>query len=171
MGEAVEFGSEVEVADEMRRAGDEEEQVFKEAAECAEEVDGLFLAVGAAAIGFRGVEEGGVVGLPPRGRRPIREVAEGGSEQNEGILAAQEVDAKVDVEGAADSAFGEAGGEGAIGRLELGAAQGEQGFKVGGGECAKAVKDGAGTDGGQQLLRVFSEEDERGVRRRLFEDL
>ena len=47
---------------------------------------------------------------------------------------------------------------------------GEQGFEVGGGDGAEAVKDGAGADGGQQFLGVLGEQDERGVLGRLFED-
>ncbi len=63
LGEAVEFGGEVEVADEGGGSGDDEEQIFNEAAEGAEEVDGFLLAVGAGAVGFGGVEELGIVGF------------------------------------------------------------------------------------------------------------
>ena len=81
--QAVEFGGEVEVADELRRAGVDEEQVFKQAAQGAKEIDGLFLAVGAGAVAFSGVEELGIVGI-----------AEGGAQQDEGILAAGQVDGR-----------------------------------------------------------------------------
>ena len=57
LGEVVEFGGEVEVADEGGGSGDDEEEIFNEAAEGAEEVDGFQLAVGAGAVGFGGVEE------------------------------------------------------------------------------------------------------------------
>ena len=149
----------VEVADEVGGAGDDEEQVFEQAAEGAEEVDGFLLAVGAGAVGFGGVEELGVVGI-----------AEGGAEEDEGVVAAGEVDGEVDGEGAADGSFGEAGGEGAVVGLELGAALGEEGLELGGGDGAEAVNDGAGADGGEQLLGVFGEQDEGGVVGRLFED-
>jgi len=53
-----EFGSEVEVADERRCSGDDEQEVFDEAGESAKEVDGLLLTISAGAIGFGSVEEG-----------------------------------------------------------------------------------------------------------------
>ena len=85
LGEAVEVGGEIEVADEGGRAGDDEQQIFNEAAESAEQVDGLLLAVGAGAIAFSGVEELGVVGLP-----------ECGAEEDERVLAAGEVGGEIE---------------------------------------------------------------------------
>jgi hypothetical protein len=43
--------------------------------------------------------------------------AEGCAEEDEGVLAGGEINAEVYCEGASDSAFGKAGGEGAVGRL------------------------------------------------------
>ena len=56
LGEAVEFRGEVDVADKLRRAGEDQKQVFEEAPRGAEEVDGFFLAVGAGAVAFCGME-------------------------------------------------------------------------------------------------------------------
>ena len=62
-GEAVELGAEVGVADEFGGAGVEEEQVFEEEREGAEEGGGFLLAFGSGAVGFGHLEEGGVVGF------------------------------------------------------------------------------------------------------------
>ena len=108
----VELGGEIEIADQRRRAGHDEQQIFNEAAESAEEVDGLLLAVGAGAVGLGGMEE----------LRNSPGPAERGAEKDEGILAAGEVGGEIDGEGAADGAFGEPGSKGAVMGLELGAA-------------------------------------------------
>ena len=92
-------------------------------------------------------------------------------EEDKRILAAGEVDAEVELEGAADGTFGETCGEGAVFRFELGSAVGEQRLDLGYRQCSEPVEDGAGADGGQKLLRVLGEQDEREVFGRLFEDL
>ena len=81
------------------------------------------------------------------------------------------ISAEIEGERAAHGSFGEAGGQCAVLRLELGTALGEQRFEVRGGMRAQAVNDGAGADGGQQFLGVLGEQDEGGVLGRLFEDL
>ncbi len=151
---ASDFGFDVEIADELRRAGDDEEQVFDEAAEGAEQVDGLLLAVGSGAVALCGVEE----------RRVIR-LAESGAQQDERVLAAGEVNVEVEVERAAYGSFGEARGESAVSGFEQRATPGEQGFKIGRRDSSEAVNDGAGADGGQKLLWIFGEQDERCMRR------
>ena len=103
LGEAVKVGGEIEVADEGGSSCNDEEKVFNEAAEGTEEFDGLLLAVGAGAIALSGMEELGVVGFP-----------QGCAEQDQRVLAAGEVGAQVDGEGAADGSFREAGSEGAV---------------------------------------------------------
>jgi len=157
--EAGKFGFDVQVADKAWRSGDDEEQVFNEAAEGAEEAEGFLRSVGAGAVLLGGLEKGREIWLPKRG-----------AEQEDGVLTAGEVGRQVEGEGAADGAFREAGGESAVLRFQLGTAKGEEGFEVRGGEGAEAMHDGAGADGGEQLLGVFGEEDERGVLRRLFKD-
>ena len=47
--------------------------------------------------------------------------------------------------------------------LELGTALGEQGLDFRGGKRAEAMDDGAGADGGQQLPRIFGEQDDSDV--------
>ena len=47
----------------------------------------------------------------------------------------------------------------------------EQAFEFGGRQRAEAMNHGAGTDGWQKLLRIFSQQDQRGVVGRLFEKL
>jgi hypothetical protein len=51
----------------VRSPGDDEQQVFNQAAEGAEQVEGLLLAVGAGAIAFRGVKELRIIRFPQRG--------------------------------------------------------------------------------------------------------
>ena len=60
-GEAVKLGAEVGVAQEFGRAGVEQEKVFEEKCEGAEQGSSLGLAVGPGAVGFGHFEEGGVV--------------------------------------------------------------------------------------------------------------
>jgi hypothetical protein len=103
-GHALKLGGHVEVADELRGAGGDEKQIFDEAAEGAEEIDGFLLTVCAAAVGFRGVEELGVVRFP-----------QCAVEDDEGVLAAGDKGIEIEGEGAADGAFGEAGDQGAVG--------------------------------------------------------
>jgi hypothetical protein len=62
-GEAVELGAEVDVAQELGGAGVEEEEVFEQQREGAEERGGLLLAVGSGAVGLGHLEERGVVGV------------------------------------------------------------------------------------------------------------
>lgn len=159
LGEGGQLRGQVKVTDELRGAGDDEEQVFKQTAQGAKQADGFFLAVGAEAVALGGVEKLRVVWL-----------AECRAEQDEGVLSAGEVSGEIDGEGVPDGSFGEACGEGAIGRLEFRTALGEQRFDFSAGERAEAMNDGAGADGGEHFLRVFSEQDEGSVLRGLFED-
>ncbi len=62
-GEAVELGAEVGVAEEIGGAGVEQEKVFEEKRESAEQGSGFGLAVGPGAVGLGHLEEGGVVGF------------------------------------------------------------------------------------------------------------
>lgn len=156
--EAGEFGVQIEVADERRGSGHDEQQVLNEAAEGAEQVEGLLLAVGAAAVGVRGAEEAGEIRFPQR-------VAD----EQQSILAAGEVDAEVEGDGAADGALSEASGQGAVAGVQLWPALGEDGFNLRRGQGAEAGDDGAGANGGQQLQRILSEDDERGVLGRFLE--
>ena len=58
------------------RAGYDQQQVLDQAAESAEQVDGLLLAVGSGAVTFSGVEELRIIRL-----------AKGGVKQNQRVLA------------------------------------------------------------------------------------
>jgi hypothetical protein len=60
-GQAVELGAEVGVADEFGRAAVEQEKVFEQEREGAQQGEGLGLAVGPGAVGLGALEEGGVV--------------------------------------------------------------------------------------------------------------
>ena len=62
-GEAFELGAEVDVAEEFGGPGVEQEEVFEQQREGAEERGGFLLAVGSGAVGFGHFEEGGVVGV------------------------------------------------------------------------------------------------------------
>ena len=148
----------IEVADQVRRAGHDQQQVFNQAAEGAQQVDGLLLAVGAGAIALRGVEELRIVRF-----------AQGGAQQDERVLAAGEIDAEVDGEGAAHGALGQAGGKGAVLGLSSGRRRASRDSRSAG-QRAETMNHGAGADGGQQLLGVFSEQDQRSVLGRLFEN-
>ena len=64
---------EVEVADERGVPATDQQQIFDQAAQRAQQVDGLFLPVGAGAVAFRGVKELRVIRFCPRGpRRAVR---------------------------------------------------------------------------------------------------
>ena len=97
VGEALEFGADVYVAEAVGSAAVEEQDVFEDAGHSAKEGGGFNLAVGPGAIGFGHLEEGGVVaGL-------------GVAEDGEGVEAGGGVFGEVEAVGAAYSAFGEAG--------------------------------------------------------------
>ena|ERR1035441_6512253 len=100
------FGFEVEVANEARRARDDKEQILNEAAQSTQKIDGFFVAVGAGAITLCGVEELGVVRLAQRC-----------AEEDQGVLTAGEVSSQVKVEGTANCAFSNACGQSAVGGL------------------------------------------------------
>src|ERR1039458_7450059 len=68
-GEALEFGAQVDVAEKSGRAGVEQQQVFEQQREGAEERGGFLLAVGPGAVGFGHLEEGGVIGFGVSGTR------------------------------------------------------------------------------------------------------
>ena len=150
---------EIDVADEVRGFGFEEEQVFEEGGSGANEGFGFFLAFGAGAVGFGDVEEVGCVGL-----------AASAAQEDEGVGAAGEVRGEIEVESAADGAFGEAGDEGALGGAVGGAAFGEELLDLAGGDGAEAEDAGAGADGGEEFAGVFCEQDDGGVVGWFFED-
>ena len=60
-GEAFELGAEVGVADQFGGSGVEQEQVFEQQRQGAEQGEGFGLAVGSGAVGLGHFEEGGVV--------------------------------------------------------------------------------------------------------------
>ena len=62
-GEAFELGAQVGVAEEFGGARVEQEEVFEQQREGAEERVGFLLAFGACAVGFSHLEESGVVGF------------------------------------------------------------------------------------------------------------
>ena len=113
-GHGGELALEVNVADELRGFGFDEEQVFEEGGCGAEEAFGFFLSFGSGAVGFSNVEEVGVIGL-----------TDGVAEEDERVGAAGEVCGEVEAESAADGAFRKAGDEGALGGLRLRATFGE----------------------------------------------
>ncbi len=65
-GEAVEFGAEVDVAEQFGSSSVEQEEVFEEERKGAEEGGGFLLPVGSGAVGFGRLKEGGVVRLGVR---------------------------------------------------------------------------------------------------------
>ena len=113
--EAIELGAEVGVADEFGGAGVEEEEVFEEEREGAEESGGFLLAFGSGAVGLGHLEEGGVVGL-----------GGGVAKEEERVGAGGDVGGEVEAEGFAGGSLGEAGDEGALLRGDVGAAVGEE---------------------------------------------
>ncbi len=118
-GEALEFGAEVGVADEFGGAGVEEEQVFEDEGEGAEEGGGFLLAFGSGAVGFGHLEEGGVVGF-------LGCVAD----EDEGVGAGGGVGFEVEAEGLAGCSLGETGDEAALFGGDVGAAVGEEHFDL-----------------------------------------
>ncbi len=94
-----------------------------------------------------------------------------GAENDEGVFAAGDVCGEIERKRAANGSLSEARSESAILRLKLGTALSEQGLEMRCGQSAEAMHDGAGTNGGKQLLRVLGEQDERGVLGRLLEKL
>ena len=62
-GQAVELGAEVGVAQEFGRAAVEQEKVFEEKRESAQQGSSFGLAVGPGAVGLGALEEDGVVGV------------------------------------------------------------------------------------------------------------
>ncbi len=158
--ETVELRAKVDVAEEFGGSGFDQEEVFEEEGEGAEEGGGLLLALGPGAVGFGHAEEGGMVG-----------VDEGGAEEREGVGAGGGVGGEVEREGASGGSLREAGDEGALRRVEVGAAVAEEGFDLLDGQGAEADAGAAGANGGEELGGVFSKKDEVDGRGRLFEEL
>ena len=141
--EAVELGAEVGVAEELGCAGAEEEKVFEEEREGAEEGGGFLLAFGSGAVGLGHLEEGGVVGFSSRW-------CGGVAEEEEGVGAGGGVGGEVEAEGFAGGSLGEAGDEAALLRGDVGAAVGEEHLDLFDGQGAEADewRSGSGWWGG-----------------------
>ena len=72
-GQAAELGAEIDVAHQFRRSGVEQEQIFEQQREGAQQRGSLLLAVGAGAVGLGHLEEGGVVEFwSGTGTHPLR---------------------------------------------------------------------------------------------------
>ena len=140
LSQASEFGFDVQIADELGRTGHDKEQVFDEAAQGAEQVDGLLLAVSAGAVALGGVEERGVIGL-----------TQSCAEQDEGVLAAGEINAEVEGKSAAYGSFGEARGDNAASEKFTGEAE----------KLAANIDEGA-WDGGWYLRAYFDSGEKMG---------
>jgi len=125
VGEALEVGALVDVAEAVGSAGLQEEDVLEQAGEGAEERGRFGLALGAGAVGLGHAEEGRVV-LGAAG-------ALGGVEDSERVVAGGGVLGEVEGQGAARSAFRKTGGEFAIGLVEVRAMSGEEGDDLVGG--------------------------------------
>ena len=160
LGETVEIGAEIDVADELGRSGFDQEEVFEEESEGAEEGSGLFLAFGSGSIVLGHAEERRMIG-----------VDEGGVEEDEGVGAGGGVGREVEGEGAAGGALCEAGDEGALRRRQIGAAVAEEHLELFDGKSAEAEVGAARADGGKELGGVLGEEEEVDGRGRLLEDL
>ena len=122
-GEARQLSGEIDVANERRRSGNHEQQIFNQAGERAQQIDGFLLAVGASAIALGGVEKGGVIRLAQRS-----------AQNDECIFAARKLCREIERERAADCALSEARRQRAILRLELWAAAREKRFEIGCGQ-------------------------------------
>ena len=140
----------------------QQQDVLEQAGEGAEEGRGFGLALGAGAVGLGHAEEGGVV-LHAAG-------VLGGVQDGEGVVAGRGVFGEVEADGAAGGSFAEAGGELALGLVELGAALGEEGGDLVGGQGSEVRYGAAGADGGEQLAEVLGEEEDVDVGRRLLQD-
>src|SRR5882762_2530520 len=111
LGEAFKFGTEVGVAEEFGGAGVEEEEVFEDEGEGAEESGCLVLAFGPSTVGLRHLEQGGVVRL-----------CSGVADEEEGVGAGCGVGVKVEAEGLAGCSLRESGDEGALFGWDVGTA-------------------------------------------------
>jgi hypothetical protein len=160
LGETIDFGAEVGVAEEFRGAGLEEEDVFEEEGEGSEEGGGLLLAFGSGAVSLGHLEEGGVVRLGC-----------GLAEEKEGVGAGGGVGFEVEAEGLAGGSLGEAGDEGALPGIYVGAAVGEEHLDLFHWQCSQAHCGTAGADGGEELAGVFGEDDDVDSVGWLLEDL
>ena len=164
-GEAVELGAEVGVAQEFGRAGVEQEEVFEEQGEGAQESESFGLAVGSGTVCFGHLEEGGVVGFG------LARYVGGVAEKDEGVGAGCGVAVEVEGEGATGCSLREAGDQGALFGGDIGAARGDEGFDLLDRERTEADVGAAGADGGQQLSGILGEDDDVDGVRRLLEDL
>jgi hypothetical protein len=164
--EAVEFGAKVGVADEFGSACAEEEKVFEEEGERAEESGGFLLAFGSGAVGLGHLEEGGVVGLGG---------AAGGcggvAEKEECIGAGGGVGGEIEAEGFAAGSLSEACDEAALRGRDVGAAVGEEHLDLFDGQGPEADGGAAGADCREEFAGVFGEDDDVDGFRWLFENL
>ncbi len=160
LGKTVDFGAKVGVAEEFGGAGLEEEDVFEEEGEGAEEGGGLLLAFGSRSVGLGHLEEGGVVGLGC-----------GLAEEEEGVGAGGGVGFEVEAECLAGGSLGEAGDEGALLGIYVGAAVGEEHLDLFHRQCSQTHSCAARADGGEEFAGVFGEDDDVDGIGWLLEDL
>jgi len=159
LAEAFELGTEVGVAEKLGGAGLEEEKVFEEEREGAEEGGGLLLAFGSGAVGLGHLEESGVVWF-----------SRGVVEEEEGVGAGGGVGFEIEAEGFACGSLGETGDEGALFGRDFGAAVGEEHLDFFYGQCPETDVGAAGANGGEKLAGVLREKDEVDGGGRLFEN-
>ena len=142
-------GAEVGVAEELRSARLEQQQVFEKQRERAEERGGLLLAFGSGAVGLGHLEEGGVVGL-----------GGGVADEQQRVGAGGGVGFEVEAEGFACRSLREAGDQGALFRRDVGAAVGEQHLDLFYRQRSQTHGGAAGADGGEKLAGILREDDE-----------
>ena len=113
--EAVEFWAEVGVADEFGGAGAEEQEIFEEEREAAEESGGFLLAFGSGAIGLGHLEEGRVVWF-----------SGSVADEEERVGAGGDVGFEVEAESLTGCSLSEAGNQAALFGRDFGATVGEK---------------------------------------------
>src|SRR6185437_7270383 len=94
LSHAFKLGLEIDVADERRCSGKDEQQVLNQSAQGAQQVQCLFLAFGACAVRLGGAEELRVIRL-----------TQGGAQHDERVFAAGQILCQVETQRAADRAF------------------------------------------------------------------
>ena len=70
---------------------------------------------------------------------------------------------EIKIQCSANRTFTEASNQHAVANGTLRLALGDERFKLGEGECGEAVDEGARANGGRELLRIFREQNQRGV--------
>ena len=149
LGEAVQFGAEVGVAEELGGAGLEEEDVFEQEGQGAEQLGGFLLAFGSGAVGFGHFEESGVVGL-----------GGGVAKEQEGVGAGGSVGGEIEAEGFACGSLGEASDERALFWSDVRASIGEEHLDFFYWQRAEADNRATGADGGEEFAGIFGEDDD-----------